>query len=107
MVRGGAGGGAPGGRRAIGSTETSAGRAPIRLILLAVAVLAVVSILSFPSVGAAQSAPPPPAGLRAAVLTADGTDGYVFRDEPDRISAASAPGNTGENLRALFWPAAA
>jgi hypothetical protein len=89
-------------RRAIGSTEVDGRGAPIRLIVLAILGLAVASVLSFPSVGAAQ--PAPPAGLGVAVLTPDGTDGYVLSDGPDRVVAASAPANTGENLRLLFWP---
>jgi hypothetical protein len=75
----------------------------MRLILLAVVLLAIASVLSFPSVGAAQPAPAP-AGLHAAVLTPDGTDGYVLSSEPDRVGVATAPGNTGGNLRLLFWP---
>ena len=51
-------------------------------------VLGTASVLSFPSVGAAQ--PAPPEGLRAAVLTPDGTDGYVLTDGPDHVTAASA-----------------
>ena len=89
-------------RRAIGATEVEGRRAPIRLIVLALVVLALVSVLSFPSVGAAQ--PAPPAGLRAAVLTPDGTDGYVLSDGPDRVTAAAPPTNVGANLRLLFWP---
>jgi hypothetical protein len=64
--------------------------------------LALASVLSFPSAGAAPPPPPPP-GLRAAVLTPDGTDGYVLHDGPDRVTASSAPANTGTNLRLLFW----
>ena len=77
-------------------------RAPVRLIVLALVMLAIVSVLSFPSVGAAQ--PAPPAGLRAAVLTPDGTDGYQLTDGPDRVIAAAQPANVGANLRLLFWP---
>src|SRR4051812_23634933 len=77
-------------------------RAPIRLILLAIGLLAVASVLSFPTIGGAQSAPP--AGLRAVVLTPDGTDGYVLADGPDRVTASAEPANTGGNLRLVFWP---
>jgi hypothetical protein len=92
-------------RRAIGAAEVGPRRAPVRLVVVAIVGLAIASVLSFPTVGAAQ--PAPPAGLRAAVLTPDGTDGYVLTDGTDRITAAAASGNTGGNLRLLFWPSEA
>ena len=76
---------------------------PLRLVLLALALLATASVLSFPSVGGAQAAPAP-TGLRAAVLTPDGTDGYVLASDPDRVAISAAPGNTSGNLRLVFWP---
>ncbi len=91
-------------RRAIGTTEIAT-RAPVRLIVSVVALLALASVLSFPTIGGAQSAPP--AGLRAAVLTPDGTDGYVLDDGTDRVTASTEPANLGGNLRLVFWPGAA
>jgi hypothetical protein len=38
------------------------------------------------------------------VITPDGTDGYVLRDGPDRVTASAPPANLGGNLRLLFWP---
>jgi len=90
-------------RRAFGTGEVAPRGAPLRLILLALVLLAIASVLSFPSVGAAQPAPAP-AGLRAAVLTPDGTDGYVLTSAPDRVGVAAAPGNASGNLRLVFWP---
>jgi hypothetical protein len=79
----------------------------VRLILLAIVLLAIASVLSFPSgVGAAQPAAAP-AGLQAAVLTPEGSDGYVLRSAPDRVGVTTAAGNTGGNLRLLFWPGGA
>jgi hypothetical protein len=89
-------------RRAIGSSEVEPRRAPVRLIVSALVLLALASVLSFPTTGGAQ--PAPPAGLRAAVLTPDGTDGYVLQDGPDRVTATAPAGNEHGNLRLVFWP---
>jgi hypothetical protein len=97
--------GARGRRRAIGAAEVGHRRAPVRLIAFVLVALAIASVLSFPTLGGAQSAPP--AGLRAAVLTPDRTDGYVLRGGADSVTVAAETGNTGGNLRLLFWPSAA
>ena len=76
-------------------------RAPIRLTAVAILVLAAVSVLSFPTPGAARSADPPE--LRVAVLTADFTDSLSFDANPGRIQAIAATSNSRTNLRSVFW----
>ncbi|MBK5288038.1 MAG: hypothetical protein JJE46_06175 [Acidimicrobiia bacterium] len=76
-------------------------RAPSRLTATAVLVLAAVSVLSFPSPGAAGA--PDPAELRVAVLTADFTDSLSFDASPTRIQAITPASNRHTNLRSVFW----
>jgi hypothetical protein len=45
--------------------------------------------------------------LDTEVVTPEGTDSYTFTSIAGEIDVAAAPGNTGGNLRAVFWPAAA
>ena len=76
----------------------------MRSSAFAVLALATVSVASFPSLGGARTLPP--TILRAAVLTTDGTDGYVY----DAIGATikvfmSRRTAGGGNLRTVFWPA--
>lgn len=121
-------------------TSTPRSRAPIRLTVVAIVVLAAVSVISFPSPGGAQSAAPvlgaagrsprlvrvdepaprqlgavpstapvaaaadpAPVVVRAAVLTADGTDGYVFDSGAGAITVSAPPANASGNLRTVFW----
>ncbi len=76
-------------------------RAPIRLTAVAVLVLAGVSVVSFPSPGAAGPSDPPE--LRVAVLTPDFTDSLSFDAAPDRIQAIAAASNSHTNMRSVFW----
>ncbi len=63
--------------------------------------LAVVSVLSFPSIGAAGPSADPV--LRAWVPTPDGSDGYSIVGGRDSVTVQANPGNRGGNLRAVIW----
>jgi hypothetical protein len=69
--------------------------------VVAVVTLAAVSALSFPALGGAEAPVPPE--VRAAVLTPERTDGYVFESGTDSITVSTEPHNTGGNLRTVFW----
>nr|MBS1900243.1 hypothetical protein [Actinomycetota bacterium] len=63
--------------------------------------LAVVSVLSFPSIGAAGPSADPV--LRAWVPTPDGSDGYSIVGGRDSVTVQANPGNRGGNLRTVIW----
>ncbi len=76
----------------------------MRSSAFAVLALATVSVASFPSIGGARTSPP--TILRAAVLTPDGTDGYVYDTIGNTINVSmSRQTAVGGNLRTVFWPA--
>lgn len=77
-------------------------RAPVRSTAFAILVLAGISVLSFPSVVGAR--PTTPLTVRAAVLTPDGTDSYVFDAQRDSVAVSASETNTSGNLRTVFWP---
>lgn len=99
----------PGGMGELGpprrpASETAAGRrthGPVRMLGVATVGLLVVSILSFPSLGGAGPVPAP--SLQAAVLTADGTDGYALRAQGGEVTVSAPAENLGTNLRVVFW----
>jgi hypothetical protein len=76
-------------------------RAPIRSTAFAILILATISVLSFPSVVGAR--PTAPLTVRAAVLTPDGTDSYVFDARRDSVRVSANATNTSGNLRTVFW----
>lgn len=76
----------------------------MRSSALAVLALATVSVASFPSLGGARTLPP--TILRAAVLTPDGTTGYVYDTIGNTINVSMSRLTAGGgNLRTVFWPA--
>lgn len=77
--------------------------APIRSAIVAVVVLAAISVFSFPTAGSAE--PLVPLVLRHAVLTADGTDGYTFRPAQNTVMVRAPKQNSSGNLRDVFWSA--
>lgn len=91
-----------GSRRALGPGAVSRGRGPMRLIVAVVLLLAGVSVLSFPSVGAAGPSGDPV--LRAWIPTPDGSDGYSIVGGRDALTVSANPGNRSGNLRAVIWP---
>ncbi|MGZ4794297.1 MAG: hypothetical protein ACXVJ7_05830 [Acidimicrobiia bacterium] len=89
-------------RRALAVDAPTRHGFPLRSALLALVVLAGVSVLSFPGAsGAGPSAP----GLQASVLTPDGNDGYSIQGSRDTLTVSANPGNVSGNLRVLVWPA--
>ncbi|MEP6623947.1 MAG: hypothetical protein ABJC79_05870 [Acidimicrobiia bacterium] len=89
------------GRAPRGLAQVTHVHAPIRSTALAVLALAVVSVLSFPSLGGAGI--PAPSIEHAAVLTPDGTDGYAFDAVRDTVTVSTNSGNRTANLRTVFW----
>lgn len=48
--------------------------------------------------------PADPTPIGSAVVTADGTDAYSFTTTTGTVEAQPLDGNTGANLRMVFWP---
>ncbi len=92
-----------GGQPPRGLAQVTRVHAPIRSTALALLALAVVSVLSFPSIGGAG--PPAPSIEHAAVLTPDGTDGYAFDAVRDTVTVSTNSENRTANLRTVFWAA--
>lgn len=90
-----------GARRALGPGGAPRGRGPLAIGAVLVLALAVVSVLSFPSIGAAGPSSDPV--LRAWVPTPDGSDGYSIVGGRDSMTVSANPGNRGANLRAVIW----
>jgi hypothetical protein len=74
----------------------------VRIVAAIVLLLAVASVLSFPSIGPARSTTDPV--LRAWVPTPDGSDGYAIDRARGALTVRADPGNVGGNLRAVIWP---
>jgi hypothetical protein len=75
----------------------------LRILALAVLALALASITSFPSASADAAPSAARTGLRVAVITPEGVDGFVVDDRADGVTVTAAPSNRGENSRLLFW----
>jgi hypothetical protein len=92
-------GGSP---RGLNADVAARHRAPVRIVVAVVLVLAAVSVLSYPTVGSASPSAVPV--LRTWIPTPDGADGYRIAAGSDAISVRAGPGNVGGNLRAILWP---
>jgi hypothetical protein len=77
-------------------------RAPIRIVVVVVLLLAGISVLSFPAAGSSGSSTDPV--LAAWIPTPDASDGYTIDGRADSIRVSAVPGNRGSNLRAVIWP---